>query len=372
MRRWVLIAAAGVLLAAGRADGQAPAGLAAMLRGDTADERQKGYAALLAIPEAQRGAALDLLMDVRGELCLRVARELATARQAAERFAGVYEQWEQAAVAARLLIEQSVSDDAKAPLAKAAVTRTGELHAQVTGEAKLIEAALAALSASAGQLAEIDRVAASAHVAVVPLDHSPAALDGLLGGASRLGEAAGCLNRWWYLQQAAAECERLNRAAGAGTQPGPAALLAATNAYRLRLGLMPLLWNGSLARSAGEHAAEMQRLGYVSHTSPTAGRQTPEDRIRAAGYGEYLAIGENVAGGFTRGEAVFAAFRGSPAHHRNLTDAAYRQIGIGVVGDKWAMHLGAPTRSPWGGLRPTVLSWPASRPAANGGAMETE
>lgn len=334
-----------------------------MLRSWSARVRMQGYVLLLPAEAGGATRLTTLLPQVRIEVSLKVARQLAATRTAGARFATAHANWDRTCVDARRLVEQSVSEKSKAALAATAVRRAGMLYDQVAAAAKGLNVALAALEPLAAHLREIDTIGPQAGLAWGRLDHSMAGLDALLDGASRLPEAAGRLNRWKRLQQVAVLCGKHNSAASIQKVAGPAALLAIVNRYRLRLGLTPLIWNASLARAAAGHSYEMYRKRYVSHTSPTAGRTTPEDRIRSTGYSGYLSVGENVAGGFSRAAVVFTAFSKSPAHHRNLVDAAYREIGLGQAGDKWAMNFGAPLRGPWASVKPIVLSWSTSRPA---------
>jgi hypothetical protein len=335
------------------------------LRLDSAAVRQQAYLRLLSAGAPGRRRLADLLGTVRVEVCLRTARGLLAARAAGGRFASAHEQWQNACQNARRLTAQSISDKQKTKLVALAVDRATSLYVKVEAAAPGLKAALTRLDAMIVHLQEIDRVAPQCGLQFGERDLSAPALDAILGGKSRLGAAVGRMNRWVLLSEIAARCARHNRPITGRKGEGVGELLAATNRYRVRLGLVPLAWHAALARAAAGHSAEMYRLRKVSHQSPTPGRKDPEDRIRAAGYRKYLSVGENVAGGFFRPEAVLAAFRESPAHHRNLVDGAYREVGIARTADKWAMNFGAPVRSPWASVRPVVLSWPATQPVAD-------
>ena len=114
-------------------------------------------------------------------------------------------------------------------------------------------------------------------------------------------------------------------------------VLDLTNEYRIQLGVRPLAINELLVRAARRHSAEMQRLGYFGHSSPTPGRRSPGQRWALEGYRHCR--GENcMSGGGATG--AFWAWYHSAGHHRNMLNPGNNEIGIGHAG-KWTEVLGA-------------------------------
>lgn len=116
-----------------------------------------------------------------------------------------------------------------------------------------------------------------------------------------------------------------------------------SNIERETHGVAPLAADPLLERAATGHSQEMAALDYFSHTSPTAGRETPSDRIRLAGL-NFRASGENIASFTGHAESTLAekAVRGwmnSPPHRKNLLSPMFTHIGIGIGrnGDKYTL-----------------------------------
>lgn len=120
--------------------------------------------------------------------------------------------------------------------------------------------------------------------------------------------------------------------------PGERENVAITNEYRRMFGHRPLAVSHKLARAAREHSNEMSRLGYFGHFSPTPGRRTPMDRMRAEGYTH--PIGENCA----LADGAQAAHEGwthSSGHHRNLLMPSHTEFGVGGDGRNWTQNFGS-------------------------------
>ena len=66
---------------------------------------------------------------------------------------------------------------------------------------------------------------------------------------------------------------------------------------------------------------------FFGHQSPTTGRV--EDRVRRAGI-SVIKLGENVSQGDSV-EAAYAALMASPSHRANMLEAAFTNVGIGLV-----------------------------------------
>ncbi|MEM6974230.1 MAG: CAP domain-containing protein [Pseudomonadota bacterium] len=75
------------------------------------------------------------------------------------------------------------------------------------------------------------------------------------------------------------------------------AVLAEVNAERCAAGLDPLSDDPSLNLAAAVHTADMIAHGFFAHRSPVSGRETPRDRIIAAG-GRFRLTAENLGQGW--------------------------------------------------------------------------
>lgn len=75
------------------------------------------------------------------------------------------------------------------------------------------------------------------------------------------------------------------------------AVLAEVNAERCAAGLNPLSDDPSLNRAAAVHTADMISHGFFAHRSPVSRRETPRDRIIAAG-GRFRLTAENLGQGW--------------------------------------------------------------------------
>jgi uncharacterized protein YkwD len=121
-----------------------------------------------------------------------------------------------------------------------------------------------------------------------------------------------------------------------------AAVECEINQRRRQRGLPRLDVDSRLREASQDHARDMVRRGYFSHTGRD-GRSTTT-RLKDAGYiraGRRWAIGETLAWGTfwrsTPRRAVTNWMR-SPSHRRVLLDPRYRDIGVGGAG-------GAPARA---------------------------
>ncbi len=110
-----------------------------------------------------------------------------------------------------------------------------------------------------------------------------------------------------------------------------------TNAYREMFGRRPLAVCDKVLEAARSHAEEMATLGYFSHHSPTPGRGSPFDRMKAAGY--TMGASENIA---LHGSAASAhqGWTHSSGHHRNLLAASHREFAVGNSGRYWVQNFG--------------------------------
>lgn len=108
-----------------------------------------------------------------------------------------------------------------------------------------------------------------------------------------------------------------------------------SNVAREANGVPPVTAHHTLEEAAIGHSEEMLKLDFFSHTSPTAGRETPHVRIMATG-SRARRTGENIATFSGHPESSIAAksvdgWMNSPGHRRNLLDPSFTHMGIGVA-----------------------------------------
>jgi uncharacterized protein YkwD len=106
------------------------------------------------------------------------------------------------------------------------------------------------------------------------------------------------------------------------------------NQQRAANGLPALHGSAALDNSAQSYSEAMMRATaggpvFLSHTGPDG--STFEDRINAAGYGEWTAIGENIAAGQHSPQEVVDDWMNSPGHRANILDPNFRDVGIGIA-----------------------------------------
>ncbi|MBI5466971.1 MAG: hypothetical protein HY975_02035 [Candidatus Kerfeldbacteria bacterium] len=107
----------------------------------------------------------------------------------------------------------------------------------------------------------------------------------------------------------------------------PTTITQLTNQTRQAKKLSTLRTNALLTKAAEAKAADMARLQYFAHVSPTGA--TPWSWFKKAGY-SYTYAGENLALDFVQSEDVIAAWLKSPSHRSNLLSTKYKDIGIAV------------------------------------------
>ena len=104
------------------------------------------------------------------------------------------------------------------------------------------------------------------------------------------------------------------------------------NAHRARIGCGRLRWDPAAAAVAQQHADDMVRRDFFSHTNPDG--KSPFDRLRAAGV-TYTAAAENIAFGYVTASAVLDAWVASKGHRRNLENCRYTHHGVGLRDRTW-------------------------------------
>lgn len=111
-----------------------------------------------------------------------------------------------------------------------------------------------------------------------------------------------------------------------------------TNEYRILMGRTPLAIDGRLVACARAHSAEMTRLRYFAHESPTAELRNPGDRAAKAGVAK-VAIGENICMVYDTPKAAFDGWFHSSGHHRNMLETDWVAMGTGRDGEHWTQNF---------------------------------
>jgi len=112
--------------------------------------------------------------------------------------------------------------------------------------------------------------------------------------------------------------------------------ILALNMIRVLLGLNPLVIDLRLCAAARDHSNDMKTLGFFDHTSPVPGKTTPWDRARRFGTS---ASAENIAAGYSDGNAANMGWFHSPGHHKNML-GNHKRVGVGVAGTYYTELFG--------------------------------
>ena len=117
-------------------------------------------------------------------------------------------------------------------------------------------------------------------------------------------------------------------------------LLSAINSERSDAGRPGLTWSTELEAAAGQHAEDMARHGYFSHTGRNG--SGVRDRVEAQRYrGCFWA--ENIAKGQKDVDAVMASWMASRGHKQNILHRRAMNVGMArAKGNVWVMVLAAP------------------------------
>ena len=105
--------------------------------------------------------------------------------------------------------------------------------------------------------------------------------------------------------------------------------IAILNTERATLGKSPVAANSCLSTAAYLHSEDMAERGYFSHTSLDG--RTFDQRIIAAGYTNYVSLGENIAYAYGAPDAakVYEMWKNSPGHYANMM-GDFNEAGLGV------------------------------------------
>ena len=120
---------------------------------------------------------------------------------------------------------------------------------------------------------------------------------------------------------------------------------AMINAYRRTNGLKPLKLDAQLTQAAKAHSRDLAKWDRISHYGSDG--SNPWDRVRRTGYKARLAA-ENVGTGQASLAEVFAGWKKSPGHNKNLLLRDAEHMGIALIYDAktefktfWTLVLGA-------------------------------
>lgn len=112
------------------------------------------------------------------------------------------------------------------------------------------------------------------------------------------------------------------------TNTSVSGLLQETNSRRAANGKKTLTLNSQLNAAAQAKAQDMANRNYWSHTTPDG--QSPWVFVSQAGY-QYQKAGENLAYGFATSADTVSGWMNSPSHKDNMLDAAFSDVGFGIV-----------------------------------------
>jgi uncharacterized protein YkwD len=93
-------------------------------------------------------------------------------------------------------------------------------------------------------------------------------------------------------------------------------------------GLAPLAYNQQLSDAAQHYADFLAAHNALTHT---ADRRTLDARAEAAGYTTWIALGENLAGGYATFEEAVNAWMASLAHRDNILNPGFLETGVGCA-----------------------------------------
>jgi uncharacterized protein YkwD len=102
--------------------------------------------------------------------------------------------------------------------------------------------------------------------------------------------------------------------------------------YRRKNGAGALSLEDHLGAAAKHHSEDMAKKNYFSHKLSNG--DSPEKNIERFGYTHWTFMGENIAAGFETADKVFAAWKHSKEHDKNMRNKDFKDIGIGRAYDK--------------------------------------
>jgi len=104
-------------------------------------------------------------------------------------------------------------------------------------------------------------------------------------------------------------------------------IIELTNQKRVEYGIQPLSLSFQLTQAANKKAKDMAKRNYWSHTTPEG---KPFWAFVEENNYNWSHLGENLAADFDVAENAIDAWFNSPAHRKNILNAEYQDIGVGV------------------------------------------
>lgn len=111
------------------------------------------------------------------------------------------------------------------------------------------------------------------------------------------------------------------------------------NAYRRAHGLSELTRSAALQRAAEAHAADMARMGDMTHSGSDG--SSVGDRVKRQGY-RYRRVAENIAETRRGADGAMQLWINSPPHRKNMLLPDITHYGLAQSGNYWAMVLAKP------------------------------
>ncbi len=125
--------------------------------------------------------------------------------------------------------------------------------------------------------------------------------------------------------------------------PQPPSTLAAAlnelNQFRAANGVPAVSLNAKLTVVAQAHADDMAAKGYFSHTGRDG--SNAGQRITRTGY-VWQTWGENIAMGYQDWSAALSGWKNSSGHRRNMLNASFKHVGLGVRDRRYVQVFAAP------------------------------
>lgn len=103
----------------------------------------------------------------------------------------------------------------------------------------------------------------------------------------------------------------------------------------------PLVWSGKLEAAAKNHANDMSRNNFFSHTSSNGASVV--GRLKSVDY-KWLSFGENIAMGYKSERDAVNAWLKSPSHCKNIMCGDFTEMGVATSGVYWTQVFGRPNQ----------------------------
>ena len=99
-----------------------------------------------------------------------------------------------------------------------------------------------------------------------------------------------------------------------------------------------LRWNSILEEAALLYAKDMYQHNYFDHKGLDS--SLPIQRAERIGY-KGVAVGENLARGYTSISEVMQAWKASESHCKNMMDSSYCEMGAATTNQYWVLEFGS-------------------------------